>query len=217
MSAGSRDKVTLRDCIFKLLPMVVRGLPYYLLFRSNKGLILIGKGVRIRNPSMIHSAGRLIIEDYAEIQGASTNGIKFGKNVSVGSSAVIRPSGYYNRQKGYGLEVGDNSNIGIGSYIGCGGGVVIGNSVMMGPHGSIHSENHNFDRLDQSMKSQGVDRRKTTIEDDVWLAAGVRILSGVTVGASSVVAAGAVVTQDVGQNTVTAGVPARAVSNRVAG
>lgn len=54
-----------------------------------------------------------------------------------------------------------------------------------------------------------------TIEDHVWIAAGARVLKGVTVGEGAVVAAGAVVTGDVAPRSVVAGVPARPVAHDV--
>ncbi len=43
----------------------------------------------------------------------------------------------------------------------------------------------------------------------VWLGANVTILPGVTIGNGAIIAAGAVVTKDVKENTVVAGVPAK--------
>jgi acetyltransferase-like isoleucine patch superfamily enzyme len=47
-----------------------------------------------------------------------------------------------------------------------------------------------------------------TIETNVWIGTAATILPGVTIGAGSVVAAGAVVTHDVPPATLVAGVPA---------
>ena len=49
------------------------------------------------------------------------------------------------------------------------------------------------------------------IEDDVVIGANAVILEGVRVGKGSVVAAGAIVTDDVPEYTVVAGVPARVI------
>ena len=52
-----------------------------------------------------------------------------------------------------------------------------------------------------------------TIETNVWIGAAATILPGVTIGADSVVAAGAVVTHDVSRATLVAGVPAKVIRN----
>lgn len=70
---------------------------------------------------------------------------------------------------------------------------------MVGPHA---------DRRDQSVKGP------ITIESDVWLATRAMVLSGVTVGAGSVVAAGSVVTRSVPPYSLVAGNPARVVRYR---
>lgn len=49
------------------------------------------------------------------------------------------------------------------------------------------------------------------IGDDVWIGANCTILPGVTIGHNTVVAAGAVVTKDISDNCVAAGVPAKVI------
>lgn len=55
---------------------------------------------------------------------------------------------------------------------------------------------------------------EAVIEEDVWLGYGTIVLTGVTVGRGSVVAAGSVVTRDVPPYSIAAGVPARVIGNR---
>ncbi len=50
-----------------------------------------------------------------------------------------------------------------------------------------------------------------SIGRDVWIGANAVILPGVTIGDGAVIAAGAVVTKDVPENTVAGGVPARVI------
>jgi acetyltransferase-like isoleucine patch superfamily enzyme len=49
------------------------------------------------------------------------------------------------------------------------------------------------------------------IKRNAWIGAGATILPGVTVGENAVVAAGAVVSKNVANNTVVAGIPAKEV------
>jgi maltose O-acetyltransferase len=49
------------------------------------------------------------------------------------------------------------------------------------------------------------------IEDNVWIGAGVHIMGGVTIGRNSVIGAGSVVTKDVPENVIAAGVPCKVI------
>lgn len=55
---------------------------------------------------------------------------------------------------------------------------------------------------------------KAVIESDVWLGYGVIVLTGVTVGRGSIVAAGSVVSKDIPPYSIAAGVPARIIGQR---
>lgn len=212
---ADRSLLAILQVFNKVGPMFLRGLWWRLWLKSAKGLILIGRHVAIRNPQYISVGPEFVAEDFCEIQGLSQQGVTLGKHVTIGRFAMIRPSGYYGRNIGVGLQVGDYSNIGPYCFLGCGGGIEIGNNVMMSPRSSLHSENHNFDRLDLPMRDQGVTPASIVVEDDCWIASGSVILSGVRIGQGSIVAAGAVVTHDVPPYALVAGVPAKVVSRRM--
>jgi acetyltransferase-like isoleucine patch superfamily enzyme len=71
--------------------------------------------------------------------------------------------------------------------------------------------NHNFADTNRRIDEQGISTRPVVIGDDVWIGANAVILPGVTIGRHVVVAAGAVVTQDVPDSCVVAGIPAKVV------
>jgi acetyltransferase-like isoleucine patch superfamily enzyme/glycosyltransferase involved in cell wall biosynthesis len=200
--------------IFKLGAGFLRGLVYRPLFKEKRGLIFINGGAKLRNCGHISLGRNFVAERGCEIQGLSRSGVVFGDNVTVGSYAMIRPSGYYGRDLGEGLEIGDRSNIGAYCYLGAYGGITIGREVMMGPRVSLFAENHNFERTDISMRQQGVTRRRIVIEDDCWLASGSVILAGVTIGKGSIIAAGAVVTKEVPPYSIVGGNPAKIIRSR---
>ena len=192
----------------------IRGLFVRLRIKSAKGLLLVGKKVRIFYPNNLQVGYNTIIEDGAEINCLSLQGIKLGNSVTIGKYAIIRPSNIYGGPIGEGLTMGDNSNIGPYNYIGCSGKITIGNNVMLAPRVSIYAENHVFDHPEILIRDQGVEKKEVIIEDDCWIAANSILLAGVTIGKGSVVAAGSVVTENVPPYSVVAGVPAKWIKSR---
>ena len=192
----------------------IRGLLMRLRIKSAKGLLLVGKKVRIFYPNNLQVGYNTIIEDGAEINCLSLQGIKLGNRVTIGKYAIIRPSNIYGGPIGEGLTMGDNSNIGPYNYIGCSGKITIGNNVMLAPRVSIYAENHVFDHPEILIRDQGVEKKEVIIEDDCWIAANSILLAGVTIGKGSVVAAGSVVTENVPPYSVVAGVPAKRIKSR---
>lgn len=114
---------------------------------------------------------------------------------------------------GKGISIGDRSGIGLDCLVL--GTVTIGNDVMMGPRCLVVSETHETADTAHPMNTQGMGvDRPVVIEDDVWLSGHVVVLPGVRIGRGSIVAAGAVVADDVPPYSVVAGVPARVVRTR---
>ncbi|MDF2555320.1 MAG: acetyltransferase [Microbacterium sp.] len=128
------------------------------------------------------------------------------------------------------LTLGDRSYIAAGAYLtgtvrigaDCSvnpstvvrGDVVFGDGVRMGAHSSVLGFNHSMEPgtpvFRQPLTSRGI-----RIGDDVWIGSHVVVLDGVTVGASAVLAAGAVVTKDVPAGAIVGGNPARLLRWRV--
>ncbi len=192
----------------------LRGLVKKWRFASSRGMVLIGKGVTIRQPKYLRVGRNFVAQDHCEINCLSEKGIHFGDKVTVGSYALIRPTNLYGGEPGVGLRVGNQSSIGPYAYIGCSGYIEIGNNVMMSPRVSIYSENHVFDHTNIPMIEQGVKRSFVKIEDDCWIASNAVILAGVTIGKGAVVAAGSVVNKDVPPYSIVAGNPAKVIKSR---
>lgn len=215
--AGSdRWRIVSAQLTGKVGPMAVRGALLAPRLGTSHGLPLIGRGVRVRNPHLVHAGRDLIVEDFAEIQGLSRDGIRFGDGVSIGTGSLIRPSSYYSRAIGVGLVMGDGSSLSPGCYIGCSGGVTIGEKTMLGPGVRVFAEDHVMSDPSLDVKSQGVEWSPISIGSGCWIASGVTITSGVTIGDGAVVAAGAVVTRDIPAGAVYGGIPARELKSRSA-
>lgn len=129
-------------------------------------------------------------------------GAQIGHNVRVCSSATVLGSGR--------LEVGDDTWIGPQVLICAGSSVRIGCRVDIAPRVYIGTGTHEIDRRGNRAAGHGVDR-SVVIEEGAWLGAASAILPGVTVGSHAVVAAGAVVAEDVAPNSLVGGVPARLI------
>lgn len=87
--------------------------------------------------------------------------------------------------------------------------VYIGNHVMIGPNTLITTVGHPLSpKVRRGYMAKAAPVR---IGNDVWIGGNVTILPGVTIGNNVVVAAGAVVTKDVPDNSLVGGVPARII------
>ena len=181
---------------------VIRGCFKKLFLKETHGMLLVGKGVQISHGKHIRCGKNVKFEDFAEIHGLCSNGLNFGDYVTISRGVMIRPSSYYGGDYGIGLKIGEHSSIGPYGYVGCSGRIVIGKNVMFGPKCSLFAENHVFSNTDNSIKSQGVQQKGITIEDDCWIGSNVIILDGVTIGKGSVIGAGTLVSKDVPAGSV---------------
>jgi acetyltransferase-like isoleucine patch superfamily enzyme len=214
---GKAPELTNRDVLavfWRLGTNLLRGTWLKLRVKNSNGILLVGHGARILNPWHLTVGSNVKIEEGAEVQCLARQGVTLGNGVTIGRGASIRPSSYYGMEPGEGMEVGDGTAIGAFAWIGASGHVRIGKDVLFGPRVVMIPENHNFEDLDRTIKSQGVTRDGIEIGDDCWIGCNVTILSGVTIGHGSIVAAGAVVRSDVEPYSIVGGVPAKLIRMR---
>ena len=102
-----------------------------------------------------------------------------------------------------GVEIHQGTQIGKGFFIDHGMGVVIGETAEIGDNVTIFQGV----TLGGTGKERG--KRHPTIEDNVVIAAGAKVLGPITVGRNSKVGAQSVVLQDVPPNCTVVGVPGR--------
>ena len=89
--------------------------------------------------------------------------------------------------------------------------VVIGDRVSLGPNVLVITDSSpNYSKL---IKLFPMESKNVVIEDDVWIGANVTILPGVTVGKCSVIGSGSVVTKNISEYSIAAGVPAKVIKN----
>jgi len=140
------------------------------------------------------------IHAQASVDATRSPGVRFGDKVTLNRYAYVQGGNG-------GVRLGDRVGINNFSIVNGTGGVDIGDDTVIGPGARIISYQHRY-ALGATIQSQPVDARPIRIGRDVWLGANAIILAGVTIGDGAVVAAGAVVRDDVPANAVVAGVPA---------
>jgi len=147
------------------------------------------------SPVRIH--GRLIL--------VKKNGsIRIGRRTTVWPGVKLTCLGS-DHAKPAQLSIGQYCSIGDRTQIHCCDRVTIGDYVLVSWDVNI-LENNFHTTTDGGIKSAPV-----TIEDNVWIGCRAIILSGVTIGKGSIVAAGAVVSKDVPPGMLVAGNPAREI------
>jgi acetyltransferase-like isoleucine patch superfamily enzyme len=108
-------------------------------------------------------------------------------------------------------DFGENINIGKNVFVNHActfmdrGGITLEDNVLIGPKVNLITTNHPINPAE---------RRATislpiVIKKGAWIGVGATILAGVTIGENSIVAAGAIVTKDVPDNTIVGGIPAK--------
>ena len=112
-------------------------------------------------------------------------------------------------------DCGKNITIGKGVFINSGcrfqdqGGIIIGDDVLIGHNVVLATLNHGY----EPDQRKDIYPAPITIGKNVWIGANATVLPGVAIGDNAIIAAGAVVTKNVPENTVVGGVPAKVIKS----
>lgn len=109
------------------------------------------------------------------------------------------------------LSIGNNVSIHSNCYIDSSGEIEIGDNVSIAHNSSILSANHDWKEENLPIKYNPVIYGKVSINEDVWIGCGCRILAGVDINSRSIVAAGAIVNKSIESNSLYGGVPAKMI------
>lgn len=130
---------------------------------------------------------------------------------AVGAHPTVLPT--FSCDNGRNIRAGDNFLANYNVTILDIARVDIGDNVMIGPGVLIATVNHPLSP--KGRRAHLGIASPVRIGSDVWIGGNAVILPGVTIGSNVVVAAGAVVTKDVPDNTLVDGVPARPLKTLV--
>lgn len=132
----------------------------------------------------------------------------------------IRYNGFVRVMKGtsfaQNMDVRIGHNVQFGDYCNVACNVHFGNNVLMAARVAfVGRQDHTFSTPGRTIwQGERGDNGTTVIEDDVWICTGAIIMSGVTIGTGSIVAAGSVVTKDIPPCEIWGGVPAKKLKDR---
>ena len=116
------------------------------------------------------------------------------------------------------ISIGDSVSINHNSELYGGGGIEIGSGTMLSYYVTVISDMRSFKGViplkDPSRLKSRI-RKKVQIGKDAWIGTKAVIMPGVNIGDHAVVAAGSIVTKDVGDWDVVAGIPAKKVGSRL--
>lgn len=137
------------------------------------------------------------------------------RDVAIGPQVYVAPNCWINvvgparADRSPKLTIGPGCAIGMGATLTASWSVTLGSRVLLARNVYVSDHGHEYREVDRAIMEQGVtEPRAVAIGDDTWLGQNACILPGVRIGRHCVVGANAVVTRDVPDFTVVAGVPA---------
>lgn len=158
----------------------------------------VGKGVLFFRPVEIIGGKYIII----------------GNMTNIGKNSIISAWAKTERPLPL-ITIGANCDFGQYNHITCTNNIEIGNGVLTGRWVTIADNGHGDNSL-KHMKERPADRPLYSkgpiiIGDNVWIGDKSTILSGVTIGEGSIIAANSVVTHDIPPFCIAAGCPAKVI------
>lgn len=145
----------------------------------------------------------LVISNFS---GRVWSNFKFRSLVKDSSNSIC----HFSTEIKYGdkIKIGRNSRIGKNCTLGAKGGIRIGSNVVISKYVTIESAGLD---LASGPPYNSHTSKPIVIEDGVWIGTHCVILSGVTIGANSIIGAGTVVTKDIPMNSIVVGAKNRRI------
>ena len=171
--------------------------------------VVFGVNVTVRHPHKIRIGDNVVIDDGVclDAKGTDNQGLLIGNGVFIGRNTILSC-------KNGDIVLDEDANVGFNVEVFSAATVRVGKKVLIAAYTYLVGGDHMYDRVDVPVLDQGRTARGIDVGDNVWLGAHVVVADGVRIGRDAVVGAGAVVTSDVPEFHVAAGVPARVIRDR---
>lgn len=180
----------------------IRGIVFHFLYfpYKCKGKLRVGRHVILRGDFSIGS--KVNIESNVKI----THHTILGNDILIGANVEFR--GAQNSK----ICINDGTTINRNTLII--GQVTIGKNCSIAPNCVIAGSNHIFKEVHLPINKQGLSFKGITIEDNVWIGAGVIVVDGVTIGEGCVIGAASVITKNIPPYSVVVGNPYKIIRQR---
>lgn len=191
------------------LGLVLRRLTYPWLLGAVGRNVTFGYGVVLRHPHKIRLGDDVVIDDLVllDAKGSGNRGIEIGSGGFIGRGTILSC-------KDGDIVLGERINIGFNSEVFSGSRVQVGRDGLFAAYTYLVGGGHDFENGDLAVLDQARPSRGIEVGDNVWLGTGAKVLDGVRLGRDVVVGANAVVSTDLPDGAVAAGVPARILRQR---
>jgi acetyltransferase-like isoleucine patch superfamily enzyme len=153
--------------------------------------------------------GLLFLGRRLELEIGRKGVIRFGRFVWVGDGTKIRC------HEGE-VEIGPKTVLGQEVTISAYQRVKIGEQCVIADRAMFIDFDHGIVEIERPIREQGIYKRDVIVGSNCWIGYGAAILRGVTIGDNAVIGTYAVVTKDVPDNAIVAGVPAEVIRMREA-
>jgi len=195
-----------------ILGIILRSLVLPLLLSSGSKIPKIEKNVSIRSPKRVKFGDKVIVDQSCVLDARSD--AAGGRNIIISDNCFIGAYSLILAKRGD-ITLARGANISTFCRIASEGNIYIGESVLVSAYCYIGPGNHVTSDLNTPIANQGMeDGVGVRIGDNSWIGAHSTILDGVTIGKNVVVGAYSFVREDVPDNVVVAGIPAKVIKTR---
>lgn len=188
--------------------LAVRAVVYPALFAECGKKIAFGRSLVIRRAKQTKLGSNIVIDDFASLDAREDDAeITLGDFVTIGRFTTLAAKGG---------KIYLDKAVNVGSYcrIATNSRIEIGESVLIGAYSYIGPGNHQQGDEHQPLISKPMDiRGGVKIGDHTWIGTRATILDGVSIGKNVIIGAHSLVKDDIPDNCVAAGVPARIIKS----
>jgi acetyltransferase-like isoleucine patch superfamily enzyme len=201
--------VTFTSGVPGALGLALRRLAYpWILGAVGRGVVF-GCGITLRHPGKSRIGDGVVVDDLVmlDAKGDTNRGIDVGSGSFLGRGTILSC-------KNGDIELGEHANLGFHCEIFSGSKVTVGKYGLFAAYAYLVGGGHEFENALLPVIEQGRVSRGITLGENVWLGTGAKVLDGVRIGNRVVVGANAVVNEDLPDEVVAAGIPAKVLRSR---